>query len=330
MMPFAPVRARVRGMSTTIMAGFDPSRDDRAPVEFAAVVSGATGDELLIVVVQAGGNGLDRLSGGELADQPGAAGNGEDPAEALATELRGRGVTASVQRVGHHSAARGLAHAVAEVKPRLLVLGSAHHAEHGHVRPGGTAERLLAGSPCPVAVVPRGHEIRAGGIKVVGVAFAPTREGREALHLAAELAQVRHALLRVIMVLDPKHASEQSSGMMAGQHGDTDPAEAIAGRHRLEARSVLDTAIAELAPGVETDVDVLFQDPAEGLVAASRNVDLLVMGSRGYGPMRSVMLGGVSRRVVVQSACPVVVVPRGADATAESLMASVDTATPAE
>ena len=30
---------------------------------------------------------------------------------------------------------------------------------------------------------------------------------------------------------------------------------------------------------------VLFQDPADGLAAASGHVDLLVMGSRAYGPM---------------------------------------------
>jgi nucleotide-binding universal stress UspA family protein len=41
-------------------------------------------------------------------------------------------------------------------------------------------------------------------------------------------------------------------------------------------------------------------------------VDLLVCGSRGYGPMRRVLLGGVLRKLIRRAACPVVVVPRGA------------------
>jgi nucleotide-binding universal stress UspA family protein len=39
--------------------------------------------------------------------------------------------------------------------------------------------------------------------------------------------------------------------------------------------------------------------------------DVLVCGSRGYGPARSVLLGGVSSRLVRHARLPVVVVPRG-------------------
>lgn len=40
-------------------------------------------------------------------------------------------------------------------------------------------------------------------------------------------------------------------------------------------------------------------------------LDLLVCGARGYGPLRAVLLGGVSRRVAVEARCPVIVLPRG-------------------
>ncbi len=39
--------------------------------------------------------------------------------------------------------------------------------------------------------------------------------------------------------------------------------------------------------------------------------DLLVLGSRGYGPVLSVLLGGVSGRVVRSARLPVVMIPRG-------------------
>ena len=41
------------------------------------------------------------------------------------------------------------------------------------------------------------------------------------------------------------------------------------------------------------------------------DVDLLCCGSRGYGPVRRVLLGGVSARLVRQARSPLVVVPRG-------------------
>ena len=51
---------------------------------------------------------------------------------------------------------------------------------------------------------------------------------------------------------------------------------------------------------------------AEILADASEELDLLVLGSRGYGPLHSVLVGGVAGRVVREAACPVLVLPRKA------------------
>ena len=61
-------------------------------------------------------------------------------------------------------------------------------------------------------------------------------------------------------------------------------------------------------------------DPADFLIAASENIDLLVCGSRGYGPRRAVLLGGVSRRVTTEAHCPVIVLARGAEAGLDALI----------
>lgn len=53
-----------------------------------------------------------------------------------------------------------------------------------------------------------------------------------------------------------------------------------------------------------------FSSRPNGIVAASENLDLLVMGSRAYGPVRAVMLG-VSRQVIARAASPVLILPRG-------------------
>jgi Fe-Mn family superoxide dismutase len=69
---------------------------------------------------------------------------------------------------------------------------------------------------------------------------------------------------------------------------------------------------------------VLDGEPAAALAAASSDVDLLICGSHGYGPLPSVLLGGVSRRLVDEARCPVLVLPREADRPLEELLQSLD------
>jgi nucleotide-binding universal stress UspA family protein len=157
-------------------------------------------------------------------------------------------------------------------------------------------------------------------MQTIGAAFAPTPEGREALRAGAQLARALGARLRAIAVLDPALVEAQSPGMMALHHHDRDPDEDVSAGRAIEAERARDDAIAELAPGADVEPDVLFQQPVDGIVAASENLDLLVMGSRAYGPVRAVMLGGVSRQVIARAACPVLVLPRGAEGAVDALL----------
>jgi nucleotide-binding universal stress UspA family protein len=64
------------------------------------------------------------------------------------------------------------------------------------------------------------------------------------------------------------------------------------------------------ADGLEVTGALLDGDSAGELAKASEHVDLLVLGSRGYGPLGAVVLGSVSSTLVRAASCPVVVVPR--------------------
>ena len=71
-------------------------------------------------------------------------------------------------------------------------------------------------------------------------------------------------------------------------------------------------AVAAL-PNESVESEILEGDPAHRLAESSADLALLVLGSRGYGPVRSVLLGSVSADVARTAACPVLVVPSGVE-----------------
>ena len=79
----------------------------------------------------------------------------------------------------------------------------------------------------------------------------------------------------------------------------------------LETRAMLDRAVArakELAPGLEIRAELMECLPALALVQASRGARLLVVGSRGRGGFRGLLLGSVSQHCTRHAECPVLVV----------------------
>lgn len=80
-------------------------------------------------------------------------------------------------------------------------------------------------------------------------------------------------------------------------------------------------AIADrLSPDVEAHGLVLDGFAGPALVeACADGVDLLITGSRGYGPARSVLLGSVSRHLLDHAPCPVIAMPRGVSVGADGV-----------
>jgi nucleotide-binding universal stress UspA family protein len=63
----------------------------------------------------------------------------------------------------------------------------------------------------------------------------------------------------------------------------------------------------------EITVNVTRGDPAQELVNASLNADLIVVGTRGTGAWAQLLLGSVSSKITHHAACPVVVIPATGD-----------------
>jgi nucleotide-binding universal stress UspA family protein len=302
-----------------VVAAYSAAIDAREPVEFAVAASRLTGAPLTVVAVHQGGPTLNRFIG-EVDDTVGEA---RPALESLRQDLQQRGVDVQIVVVNEDTVARGLERALLELKPGLVAVGSS--ARRGVLRRvlrGETAEHVIHAARCPVAVVPHGYQPPEAGLRTIGAAFARTLEGNEALHAAAVLARAGGARVRAIMVVDP-HIEEQSPGLMAKEHHDLDARETATAREEMGAEAQLREAIAAVAGDLEVDVDVLANDPADGLVAASEFVDLLVMGSRARAPRRALILGSVSRKVTERAHCPVVVLPRGAAEATELLLSSL-------
>jgi nucleotide-binding universal stress UspA family protein len=235
-------------------------------------------------------------------------------AEVRAT-LHAQAIPADCVRLRGSSAAKALHELAEDADAALLVVG----ASRARGVPGSTAMALMHGSPCPVAVVP-GDWDAGRPLQVIGVAYVDSAEAHAALRSAHALARRAGAKLRVISVVtrSPRMYLETET-YVAGQFG-RDLAD-IEGAHKLWTERHLRDVVAGLGDAVAVEIDVMVGGPAELLVEVSRHLDLLVMGARGYGPVRAVLLGSVSRRVTVLARCPVVVLPRGAKALLEALVA---------
>jgi len=291
-------------MPSPILVGYDPRTADRAPVQFGAAAARFTGAPLIVGSVFADSAVVGQMGHGQMDEEL-----ADDAAEALdhvARDLRTDGIRTECRPLAGTSVPATLHRAAEEFGAGLLVVGSTHRGEVSRVMPGSTAERLMHGAPCPIAVVPHRWE-PGGGLAVLGIAYSESPEGREALDAGLALARRAGASVRVLTAIRPRRFGRAAGGRPGQEQTSFD---AAGSEMEAVTEQILNIA-RRSAPEVEVEPDVSAQDAAEFLIAASRNVDLLICGSRGYGPTRAVLLGGVSRKVAAGARCPVIVLPRG-------------------
>lgn len=228
--------------------------------------------------------------------------------ETLLTAMNGPGD--SRQPILHWSSSswpiRALHELAAYEHADLLVFGTARESlgDHLHV---SLMERMVHGAPCAVAVAPAGYSDSAPHVlSRVGVGFSSSQEGRAAISTAYALAERTGATLSVIAGagLEPALASYAFSSPALDE---------------VE-REIYDDTVRELAQvceelgagdGTAVQRETIRGDPGSVLIKRSPELDLLVLGSRAYGPLRHVLLGSVSARAMREARCPVLVVPRG-------------------
>lgn len=186
---------------------------------------------------------------------------------------------------------------------------------------GSVASALPAHSHAPTVVVPGNYDDGGG----TGAArFAPTEssepvivgvdgssQSRVALLHAAEAASERGAQLQVLMVLPPLDGALLWYPELSRRVDDATE------QRRAELQETVD-AEAAWVKGHFPDLDVAGAvesgDPITVLRKKSRAAQLTVVGTRGRGGFRSVVLGSVSRGLLVRAEGSVMVVPQLGDA----------------
>jgi nucleotide-binding universal stress UspA family protein len=301
-----------RAVFKKIIVGVDGREGGRDALALASRLASQLGGELVAVHAYPYDVFVSR---GETPDLESLMhGNAEDT---LVGELERANVVAHTAAVPDGSPGRALQLAVKHHKGDLIVVGSAHRGVIGRVLAGDVTMGTLHGAECPVIVTPRGYAQHAADLRTIGVGFDASLESRAAMELARDLARAVGARLKVIRVLEPPPPGGPALGY------DADWAQRAEER-REEVQAELDAAVAEL--GDVAGGELVVGDPPTELAYAGNELDLLVTGSRGYGPVRRLMLGSTSAKLVHEAPCPVLVLTRGAEADPEHAAAGSATA----
>lgn len=218
-----------------------------------------------------------RAGGQTLLDQVRRVAADRQPGLTVTTELAAGRPTHVLREAGDEAA--------------LLVLGARLFTAAEGAFAGGVGHALVGHLPCPMALVPEpSPDMRADSPVVVGVDGSPSSlaaiewafqeaDAAKAELVAVEVRRARDASWPEFLEDTRLHLSELLSG------------------HR------------ERYPDTEVRHEILTGDPALMLASAARHARCLVVGTRGRGGFRGMLLGSTSRSLVHHTDCPLLVVP---------------------
>lgn len=183
----------------------------------------------------------------------------------------------------------------------LLVVGGRGMGGFKALLVGSVSHQVVSHAPCPVAVVHSSWTPEATSGRVV-VAVDGSENSLQALEWAVRDAAARGAALEVVHAWSvPNTAGFPYSGMVF----EPAPFKEAADRVLAEALGRADVSVLDQPP----TAIALEGHPASAVLDHAEGADLLVIGSRGLGGFKGLLLGSVSQRLAQYATCPVVVVP---------------------
>lgn len=295
--------------SSKVVVGVDGSNHSRAALTWAAAEAARRGVELQLVhalgmplVVSAHGGPGRFQPTDEISDQA------TDVLKAAATRVHELQPSVSVKTVTALEEAP-LAILRQSGKYDLIVIGTRGLGTVAAMFVGSVSIRVAAQAPCPVVIVPSDEEGRPSTTELnrVVVGVDSSENARGAFGLALDLAAENNGELLVVNSWDVPYPYDPVAMTAAGYQ----PQQAI---FEQKSKELVSELLEEVTDGDNVDVSVVRTQagPVDALLKAADGADAIVVGSRGRGTVRGLLLGSVSQGVLHRAKIPVVVLPKNA------------------
>ncbi len=279
-------------MFKNVLVGVDGSANARDAIALASRLTDPDGKLTLAHVRPGELHPIHAVTPGLLAEEH------EASTKLLEDERAAADLSAELLSVVAAAPGAGLHRQAEEQQADLLVVGSCSRGAFGRAMIGDDTRAALNGAPCAVAIASRGYAARAGDpIAKIGVAYNGSPESEAALAKARELAAPTRASIDVLEVVSiPTYAF---TGLIPPTIGEG-----------------IDLMLTEANDRVRQLPDVggraVYGLAGEELAAFGEEVDILVVGSRSYGPWRRLVLGSTSDYLERHARCSLLVLPRAA------------------
>jgi nucleotide-binding universal stress UspA family protein len=208
------------------------------------------------------------------------------------------------------SPGRGLHQLAEALGSDLLVVGSCRHGPLRRVMVGDDTRAALDGAPCAVAIAPAGYAEEPATIRTIGVGYDGSPESKRAVELATSLARELDAVVAALEVV-----SFPAYLFRGAARGDNTSFEELISDTRDRVASIGDA-----------EPHAAYGQAAEELARWGETVDLLLVGSRGYGPVGRLVHGSTSRALANTAHCPLLVLTRATAVTSSPGAAHPDRA----
>ena len=265
-------------MFENVLVGVDGRPNGRDAIALAAQLADADGKLTLAHVHH-----------GEVAEEL------EDSHKLLERERAQAGVQAELVSVVSSSPGRGLHQQADQLGTDLLVVGSCSRGAFGRAMLGNDTRAALNGASCAVAGAPLGYARHPAPFATVGVAYNGSPESVAALALARELAAPTRAKVRALEVVSIP--SVAYTGIVPTALGES-------------IDEMLQQASGRMKGLSDVDGHAVYGLAGEELAKLGDEVDVLVVGSRSYGPVRRLVLGSTSDYLQRHARCPLLVLAR--------------------
>ncbi|HLS46285.1 MAG TPA: universal stress protein [Ornithinicoccus sp.] len=287
-----------------IVVGFDGSDVAGRAVTWAAHAAEAQGAQLLVV------NAADRM---RYIPDASVGFWTPDLAQEAATKVAERGVELArevapdvevTQNVSLSSPALTLEELSADA--RQIVVGNTGHGRIAGILLGSTAFHVATHAQCPVTVIPSGPCPQPGPEHRVSVASDGSPSATRAVKHAANIAGRRNAPLEILTVWEFPYFGGQ--GMPVGGYMSMEQAAEKSTEWATKFAEDAKREALQEQPGLTVTTQVLEGRPQDVLADASADAAMLVVGARGRGDLRSLLLGSTSRALLHHAKCAVEIV----------------------